>query len=118
MVPVVLYALCWVLNVQPNPFEPMLFTSYPVANSSPDDPRYAKGPLDIVFIAYYIIVFTFIRQFAIVKCFHPLARRLGIRKQAKVDRFGEQAYCVLYYGTMGIWGAVRETRLVCIRLNC
>ena len=106
MTPVVLYAVFAALNIRPNPFEPMLFISHPVPGSSPDDPRYAKGYLDLVFLAYHIIVFSFIRQFAILKCIHPLARSLGIRKQAKVDRFGEQAYAVLYWGSMGIWGTV------------
>ena len=85
----------------------MLFISYPVETSSPDDPRYAKGWLDIVFIAYHIIVYSFVRQFTILKIIFPVARKLGIKKQAKLDRFGEQAYSMLYYGGMGFWGIVR-----------
>lgn len=104
--PIVLYAILAAFDVQPNPFEPMLFTSYPISSSSPDDVRYAKGWLDIVFVLYHIIVFSFIRQFALLDIILPIARRLGIRKQAKLDRFGEQAYAMLYYGTMGIWGIV------------
>lgn len=92
--------------MQPNPFKPMLFISHHVPTSSPDDPRYAKGWLDLLFIAYHIIVFSFIRQFTLFEIIFPIARKLGIKKQAKLDRFGEQAYAVLYYGTMGFWGAV------------
>lgn len=84
----------------------MLFISHFVPTSPPDDPRYAKGWLDILFIAYHIIVFSFIRQFTLFEIIFPIARKLGIKKQAKLDRFGEQAYAVLYYGTMGFWGAV------------
>ena len=106
IIPIILYGVLEVLNVQPNPIEPMLFISYLVPTSSPDDPRYAKGWLDISFILYHIIVFSFIRQFTLFKIIFPIARKLGIRKQGKLDRFGEQAYAVLYYGAMGLWGAV------------
>ncbi|KAH8113272.1 longevity assurance proteins LAG1/LAC1 [Phellopilus nigrolimitatus] len=103
IVPVVLYIVCSLLGLPSNPFAPMLFVSYPVADSAPDDPRYAKGWLDIAFVTYYIIVFSFIRQFAILDIIHPIGRHLGIRKQS-LDRFGEQGYAMLYYGVMGFWG--------------
>ena len=106
MIPIALYVVCELLGVEQNPFAPMLFISYYLPDSSPDDPRCGKGWLDLVFIAYYIIVFSFIRQFTLFKIVHPIARRLGIRKQAKLDRFGEQGYAMLYWGSMGFWGAV------------
>ena len=84
----------------------MLFISHPLPDSSPDDPRYRKGWLDLVFIGYHIIVFSFIRQFTLFHIVYPIARRLGVRKPAKVERFGEQGYAMLYYGAIGIWGAV------------
>ncbi|KAH8119919.1 longevity assurance proteins LAG1/LAC1 [Phellopilus nigrolimitatus] len=105
MLPIVLYAIFSLFGIQPNPFAPMLLVSYPIADSAPDDPRYAKGWLDIVFIAYHIIFFSFVRQFAILEVIQPIARRFGIKKQSKLDRFGEQAYSMLYYGVMGFWGA-------------
>ncbi|KAI5124910.1 hypothetical protein M0805_007338 [Coniferiporia weirii] len=104
MVPISLFLVCSMFGMQSNPFAPMLFISHPIADSAADDPRYSKGWLDLVFIAYHIIVFSFIRQFIILKIVFPIARRLGIKKQAKLDRFGEQAYAMLYYGTMGVWG--------------
>lgn len=94
----------------------MLFTSYPIADPSPDDIRYAKGWLDIVFILYHIIVFSFIRQFVILDIILPIARRLGIRKQARLDRFGEQAYAMLYFGVMGVWGTVSLSLFVYLML--
>lgn len=106
IIPVILFGILEALNVQPNPFKPMLFISHHITSSSPDDPRYAKGWLDIPFILYHIIVFSFIRQFTLFKIIFPVARKLGIKKQGKLDRFGEQAYAMLYYGTMGFWGAV------------
>lgn len=41
----------------------------------------------------------------------PLARSLGIKKEAKLDRFGEQGYAIVYWGSMGIWGTVRIVRI-------
>ncbi|TFY50933.1 hypothetical protein EVJ58_g10825 [Rhodofomes roseus] len=46
----------------PNPFAPLLFISHYIPTSSPDDPRYAKGYLDLVFIAYYIVFWSWVRQ--------------------------------------------------------
>ena len=81
----------------------MPFISHPIAASAPDDIRYEKGWLDLAFIAYHIIVFSFIRQFFLLKVIRPVSIKLGIKKR-KLDRFGEQAYAVIYYGTMGVWG--------------
>ena len=92
----------------------MLFISYPVAESASDDVRYAKGWLDLAFIAYHVIVFSFIRQFLLLKVIRPISIKLGIKKQAKLDRFGEQAYAIIYYGTMGVWGIVSQ---LCVRLQ-
>ncbi|EJD01093.1 longevity assurance proteins LAG1/LAC1 [Fomitiporia mediterranea MF3/22] len=104
MVSALFYIIFDYLKIRPNPFTPMLFISYPISESAVDDVRYAKGWLDLVFIAYHIIVFSFIRQFVLLKIIRPMAVRLGIRKEAKLDRFGEQAYAMLYYGAMGFWG--------------
>jgi len=107
MIPIVLYTLTKVAFPNgPNPFKPMIFISYKLPSSSADDPRYAKGPLDLVFLMYHIVVFSFIRQFSLFKIIHPLGLRLGLKKGSKLDRFGEQCYCVLYYGTMGFWGVL------------
>lgn len=105
MIPLTMYTVCAALGVQSNPFTPMLFISYHLPDSSPDDPRCGKGWLDLAFIAYHIVVFSFIRQFTLFSIIFPIARRLGIKKN-KLDRFGEQAYAVLYYGAMGAWGTV------------
>ena len=57
-------------------------------------------------MAYYIVVFSFIRQFIILHIFHPLGRKCGIKSAAKLDRFGEQGYAFVYFGVMGGWGVV------------
>ncbi|KLO10177.1 longevity assurance proteins LAG1/LAC1 [Schizopora paradoxa] len=105
IIPIVLFGFCKIFFPNgPNPFEPMLFISHQIPDSPKDAPRYAKGPMDLVFLAYHIIVFSFIRQFTLFYILHPIALRLGIKKGSKLERFGEQAYAVLYYGTMGVWG--------------
>ncbi|KAI0732946.1 longevity assurance proteins LAG1/LAC1 [Fomitopsis betulina] len=88
----------------PNPFAPLLFLSHYIPTSSPDDPRYAKGYLDLVFLAYYIIFWSWVRQFITIYICWPLARWFGIRKSGKLERFGEQGYAVLYFTFTGVWG--------------
>lgn len=90
----------------PNPFEPLLFISHRVPTSSAEDPRYQKGYLDLAFMAYYIIFWSFVRQSVTLYICRPVARWFGIRKEAKLDRFGEQAYAMLYFGFMGALGLV------------
>ena len=107
LIPAFLYLACaTVLSQDENPFAPFLFISHHIPSPS-DDPRYSKGWLDLVFIGYYVIVFSFVREFTLHRIVYPIARALGLRKHAKVKRFGEQGYAMLYWGSMGIWGAVR-----------
>ena len=107
MVPLVLHVLWKLASSQPSPFEPLFFISYFIPESLSDDPRYAKGYLDLVFIFYHVIVFSFIRQFLLLKISRPFATWIGLKRN-KFDRFGEQVYAVAYYGTMAIWGLVRR----------
>lgn len=90
----------------PNPFESLIFISHYIPTSSPDDPRYAKGYLDLLFVAYYIIFFSFVRQTITVTIFRSLGKYFGIKKRAKLDRYGEQGYALVYFGVMGAWGVV------------
>jgi very-long-chain ceramide synthase len=97
----------WYLRTDyPNPFRPMLFISYRVPGSPDTDPRYQKGYMDLVFIGYYIIVWSFFRQFITLKFCRPFARYFGITKESKLDRFGEQGYAIAYFGFFGVWGCV------------
>lgn len=94
----------------PNPFAPLIFISHRVQSSSPEDPRYAKGYLDLVFIASYVVFFSFLRQIFILHVFRPFARWYGIKK-SKFDRFGEQGYAIVYWGAMSVWGYVSFSTL-------
>ncbi|KAI9001041.1 TLC domain-containing protein [Trametes punicea] len=88
----------------PNPFASLIFISHRVPGTPDDDPRYQKGYLDLLFIAYYIVFWSFVRQsFTLYVC-RPVARWFGIRKEAKLDRFGEQGYAVAYFFVMAVWG--------------
>ncbi|TFK23241.1 longevity assurance proteins LAG1/LAC1 [Coprinopsis marcescibilis] len=88
----------------PNPFGHFFLISGYVQNSKPDDPRYSKSWWDLAFLAYYIVFFSFLRQSIAVKLAHPVARYFGLRKEAKIDRFGEQAYALVYFAIAGAWG--------------
>lgn len=73
----------------------------------PNEPhflRYGKGWLDLCFIAFYVVVFSFLRQFLTLHVFRPLAHRLGIRTEAKLNRFAEQGYGFVYWGIAGAVG--------------
>lgn len=114
MIPIILY-INWELLAPyitpdlPNPIAPLIFISHPILSSSPDDPRYAKGYLDLVFLAFHIVFYSFLRQFVTTFLCWPVARYFGIKKQAKLDRFGEQGYALLYFTVMGAWGFVSSS---------
>uniref|UniRef100_A0A0W0FJZ1 Putative longevity assurance proteins LAG1 LAC1 n=1 Tax=Moniliophthora roreri TaxID=221103 RepID=A0A0W0FJZ1_MONRR len=80
-----------------NPFASFFLLSNPVKSSPPEDLRYAKSYFDLLFIAYHIVFFSFVRQVITISLCRPLAKRFGIRKETKLDRFGEQGYAVVYF---------------------
>jgi len=94
-----------------NPFRPLIFISHRIPSSPDSEPRYQKGYLDLLFVAYYIVVFSFIRQIITVNTCHPIARYFGIKRLGKCDRFGEQGYAFVYFAVMGAWGYYIMSRL-------
>lgn len=111
LVPIVLYANWQLLAPlttpsSPNPFAPFFLLSGHVPSSSADDPRYAKSFLDLLFIAYYVVFWSFVRQSLTIYVSRPVACYFRIRKEAKIDRFGEQTYALLYFFVLGTWGFV------------
>ncbi|KAL7413102.1 TLC domain-containing protein [Mrakia frigida] len=72
--------------------EPFLFLSYPVKGRPG---FYTKGYKDLAFLSYYFVCWWFLRD-ACSRIFPILARKLGISKQNKIDRFTEQAYTAVY----------------------
>jgi hypothetical protein len=72
-----------------------------------------KGWGDLAFVAYHLVFWSFVRQTIADRIARPMARRWGIKKAAKVDRFGEQLYAIIYFTVFGLWGLVR--RPACVR---
>ncbi|KAJ6586738.1 TLC domain-containing protein [Mycena sp. CBHHK59/15] len=95
----------------PNPFAPFFLISHRIPTSDPDDPRYAKGYCDLLFLAYNIVFFSCFRQLVTVTVFRRIAKYFGIKKEAKLDRFGEQGYALVYFGIFGAWGFRIMSRL-------
>lgn len=91
-----------------NPLTPFLFISYPLAREPGDEgQRYGKGPWDLAFLAFYIVVFSFLRQSITEFFIRPFAMRLGLKTEGKITRFMEQAYAVVYFSASGAYGLVR-----------
>lgn len=78
-----------------------------IPSSPPDDPLYRKTYWDLAFIAYYVVFFSFVRQLITVNISTPIAKYFGLRKEAKINRFGEQMYAFWYFMISGACGVVR-----------
>lgn len=98
-----------------NPLHSAIFLSYPLSSdhqlipdhvrSNPDVPmHYGKGKRDFAFVAFYIVVLTFTREFLMQRLIRPLAIYGGIRSRAKQNRFMEQAYTAIYFSVFGPFG--------------
>ncbi|GAA6033082.1 hypothetical protein JCM8097_002934 [Rhodosporidiobolus ruineniae] len=88
-----------------NPLTPFLFISYPLPAEVGDvEPKYGKGPRDLAFLSFYIIVFSFLRQSITEYLIRPFARGLGLKGESKITRFMEQAYAVVYFSASGAFG--------------
>ncbi|KAF8970934.1 TLC domain-containing protein [Flammula alnicola] len=116
LLPIVLY-LTWELLAPyvkpdvPNPFSPIFMVAGYIPTSTPEDPRYRKTWWDIPFIAYYVVVFSFVRQSLAIHVSQPLASYFGLRRESMVDRFGEQTYALFYFTFFGAWGCRVMTQL-------
>jgi len=93
----------------PNPFANIFLIAGRVPGSSDTDPRYQKSYWDLAFIAYYVVFWSFVRQSLSSRVSQPIAWHFGIRKPAKMDRFCEQAYALIYFTAFGAWGWVSPT---------
>lgn len=98
--------MLYALNPTPsNPLHHFIFLSYaePVpAGSPPGTPvQYGKGPWDIAFVTFYVVVLSFTREFIMQEILKPLARYCGLRSRSKKARFMEQMYTAIYFGFTG-----------------
>ncbi|MCJ1250551.1 hypothetical protein MMC30_007779 [Trapelia coarctata] len=98
-----------------NPLHNAIFLSYPLSPSDPlipahaargpDAPtKYGKGLRDLAFVAFYIVVLSFTREFLMQRVIRPLAIYFGIRSRAKQYRFMEQVYTAIYFSVFGPYG--------------
>ncbi|GAA5892554.1 hypothetical protein JCM8208_005849 [Rhodotorula glutinis] len=89
-----------------NPLSPLVRISYalPPIPGDASSVRYGKGPKDLVFLAFYIVVFSFVRQALTEYLLRPLAKALGLKTEGKITRFMEQAYAVVYFSWSGAFG--------------
>jgi len=58
----------------------------------------------MAFVAFYIVVLSFTREFLMQRLLRPLARSAGLRSRGKQSRFMEQAYTSIYFGVFGPFG--------------
>lgn len=91
-----------------NPLHAALFLSYPLPRDPAADPntpiQYGKGARDFAFVAFYIVVLSFTREFLMQRVIRPLAIYCGIKSRAKQARFMEQVYTAVYFGIFGPFG--------------
>ncbi|KAJ8101025.1 TLC domain-containing protein [Lipomyces tetrasporus] len=88
-----------------NPVYPFLFPSYKIIPAEEGGMvMYGKGKKDFCFVMYYMLVFSFLREFSMQQILEPLAKACGLTKPGKIKRFMEQTYSIMYYGTMSPWG--------------
>ncbi|GAA6064744.1 hypothetical protein JCM10212_001596 [Sporobolomyces blumeae] len=94
------------LHGNSNPLRPLLLISYPLEPTLADrgEQKYGKGLDDVVFLSFYIIVFSFLRQSITEYLIRPVAKRLGLRTESKQARFMEQAYAIVYFSASGAFG--------------
>ncbi|KYK61428.1 putative longevity-assurance protein LAG1 [Drechmeria coniospora] len=97
-----LFLTGYALNpTESNPFHKCIFLSYRLPRLDPTQPvQYGKGPWDLAFVAFYIVVLSFTREFIMQQLLRPLARRTGLGR-SKQARFMEQLYTALYFGLLG-----------------
>ncbi|KAF1939272.1 sphingosine N-acyltransferase lac1 [Clathrospora elynae] len=100
-----------------NPVAAFIFLSYPLPRNNalipahvradPAAPtHYGKGARDFAFVAFYIVVLSFTREFCMQRLIRPMALKCGIRNRDKQARFMEQSYTAMYfavYGPFGVW---------------
>ncbi|KAK4553918.1 sphingosine N-acyltransferase lag1 [Recurvomyces mirabilis] len=68
-----------------------------------DVTQYGKGTQDLKFVGFYIIVFTFTREFVMQRFIKPQGIYFGIGR-SKMARFLEQYYTALYFVIFGPFG--------------
>jgi acyl-CoA-dependent ceramide synthase len=69
-------------------------------------PRYQRGYYDYYYVIHWIIVFTFLRAAIMQWVLRPIAHSQGVYAQAKLQRFMEQGWLIIFYTiswSVGMW---------------
>lgn len=82
-----------------NPLHKFVAISYRIPGS---DDMYGKGVKDLCFVFYYMIFFTFFREFLLDIVIQPLPDLLGAKYKQK--RIKEQSFYVVYYALSSPFG--------------
>ena len=81
-----------------NPIHMFVDASYQI----PGTDEYGKGIKDLCFVFYYMIFFTFFREFLLDIVIRPLPRLFGVTEKSK--RIMEQTFYVIYYSLSSPFG--------------
>lgn len=84
-------------RTESNPLHMFVAISYRVGETD----MYGKGIKDLTFVFYYMIFFTFLREFLMECVIRPMAIMLNVRSKHKIKRIMEQVYAVFYCGISG-----------------
>lgn len=103
--------LCYFLSnnyTESNPLHMFVAISYKTdqIDSNNGYPLYDKGIKDFAFVFFYMIFFTFFREFCMYIIVKPIAIYFKITKPGKQKRFMEQFYSIIYYSLSspcGLW---------------
>ncbi|CCD27403.1 sphingosine N-acyltransferase LAC1 NDAI_0K02120 [Naumovozyma dairenensis CBS 421] len=87
-------------RTQTNPLHKFVAISYRVG----DTEEYAKGINDLAFVFYYMIFFTFLREFLLDIVLRPIPELLNAQTEHKKKRILEQMFYIVYYGFSAPFG--------------
>lgn len=88
-------------NLTPsNPLHMFVTISYQVG----DTDQYGKGIKDLCFVFFFMIFFTFLREFLMDIVIRPLTMKLNVTSPHRIKRLMEQAYVIIYCGVSGPLG--------------
>ncbi|CCK68328.1 TLC domain-containing protein KNAG_0A06730 [Huiozyma naganishii CBS 8797] len=83
-----------------NPLHMFVSISYQIG----DTEMYGKGIKDLAFVAYYMIFFTFFREFLLDVVIRPLPKLLNVGSKHKSKRIMEQTFYIVYYSLSSPFG--------------
>ncbi|CAI2019062.1 hypothetical protein SEUBUCD646_0H00560 [Saccharomyces eubayanus] len=87
-------------RTETNPLHMFVAASYQVG----DTDSYGKGIKDLCFVFFYMIFFTFLREFLMDVVIRPFTIFLKVDSEHRQKRMMEQMYAIFYYGISGPFG--------------